>query len=79
MLNKQLVQMVIEEIRKCKSQIVEEFKLCGEKREQIALQYETLMNYDYHVLELVSNITLDRLRQFQMHPSKLLNEINREV
>jgi hypothetical protein len=37
------------------------------------------MDYDYHVLEMVSNVTLDKLRLFQTHPNRIVKEIDQEL
>lgn len=54
-LNKELVERVISELIGCQGQIVEEFKLAGEKREQLAYEYEHLVKgFDFSCLELVN-------------------------
>lgn len=37
------------------------------------------MDYDQHVVDLVSNVTLEKLRNFQQHPQRLLREIDGEL
>lgn len=46
--------MVITEMRQCKAKIIEEFRMCGERREEIAKEYEGLMDYDGRVGEVVN-------------------------